>query len=173
VCCTTSTPAADLDIGLLFDERGPLKPIHGRAKIPAEMLTEDDVVNAVCHHLEARGWRIDGRCSTNERGVDVVASNPATGATLRVEAKGETSAKPHTKRFGRPFDSAQVSSHVANAFYTAAATPPGERAAMAFPDTRLHREHVGTIAGAVQRLSIALFWVGADRSVIVESPWPL
>jgi hypothetical protein len=137
------------------------------------MLTEDDVVDAVCRHLEQRGWRIQSRCGTNERGVDVVASHPASGISLRVEAKGETSAKAHTNRWGRPFDNAQVSDHVAKAFFTAASTPVNERAAMALPDTRLHREHVGRIAAAVQKLGIALMWVRPDHSVDVEAPWSL
>jgi Holliday junction resolvase-like predicted endonuclease len=83
------------------------------------MLTEDDVVEAVCQHLQASGYRILSRCATTQRGEDIVAEHPS-GVTLRVEAKGETSSKSVTKRFGKPFDNAQANNHVAKAFYAAA-----------------------------------------------------
>jgi len=57
------------------------------------MLTENGVVDAVCRHLQQNGWHVNHRCTTNDRGVDVIATHPASGAVLRVEAKGQTSAK--------------------------------------------------------------------------------
>ena len=68
-------------------------------------LTENDVVDAVCSELRARGWTIESRASTTERGVDVVARGPKR-AVLRVEAKGATSSKASTARHGHPFSSA-------------------------------------------------------------------
>ena len=35
------------------------------------MLTENDVVNAVCSELKRHGWVIESRCSTIEKGPDV------------------------------------------------------------------------------------------------------
>ena len=81
------------------------------------MLTENDVVDAVCEHLIQNGFTIQNQLTTRERGIDIVALNPATGAETLIEAKGETSSKGHTKRFGKPFHSAQVKVHVAEAFY--------------------------------------------------------
>lgn len=136
------------------------------------MLTEDDVVEAVCRHLETGGYRIVSRCTTSDRGEDIVAEHPSSGVTLRGEAKGETSNKPATARVGKPFDGGQVQHHVAKAFYTAAAMLDGEggRACVAFPDTPLHREYLGRIRAAIHRLDISvLFWVRADRTVTIES----
>jgi hypothetical protein len=136
------------------------------------MLTEDDVVEAVCRHLGRVGYRIDQRCTTNDRGVDIVAAHPS-GVTLRVEAKGETSNHPESNRFGKPFSSSQVSDHVANALYAAAATlgahsSDKDRVGMAFPDTRLHREYVRRVERATQTLRIVVFWVDTHLSVSVE-----
>jgi hypothetical protein len=134
------------------------------------MLTEDDVIEAVCSHLERSGYRIVQRCATTQRGEDIVAVH-SSGVTLRIEAKGQTSNRPASRRFGKPFDNAQCHNHVAGAFYAAAAMRDahGERVGLAFPDTKLHREHAARVKGALQQLAVAVFWVSADRSVAVES----
>jgi hypothetical protein len=139
------------------------------------MLYEDDVVEAVCGYLTRSGYRIVNRCTTKQRGTDIVAEHLSSKSILRVEAKGETSNDSASKRFGKPFDNAQVHSHVADAFHAAAAMldSDGSRVAMAFPDTALHRRHVGRIGEAIRRLEVAVFWVGANRGVTVESARPL
>jgi Holliday junction resolvase-like predicted endonuclease len=130
------------------------------------MMTEDDVVEAVCRYLQRNQYRIVRRCTTNDHGEDIVAAH-SSGITLRIEAKGETSNDSTSKRFGRPFDNSQVETHVAKAFYTAAATLNSDRGrvGVAFPETRLHRKHVGRISAAVQKLGIAVFWVDAEGAV--------
>jgi hypothetical protein len=139
------------------------------------MLSEDDVVSSVCDYLKQNGYRVVSSCTTKQQGVDIIAEHLASKSTLRVEAKGETSNDPSSKRFGKPFDNAQVSSHVAGAFYAASAMLNSDRqkVAMAFPSTELHRRHVSRIAEAIRRLEIVVFWVKADRSVSVESTHPL
>ena len=71
------------------------------------MLTEDDVVEAVCGFLAGNGYRIVTRCNTTQRGEDIVAVSDATGVTLRIEAKGETSNLSSSSRYGKAFSSAQ------------------------------------------------------------------
>jgi Holliday junction resolvase-like predicted endonuclease len=53
----------------------------------AAMTSEDEVVAAVCRHLERGGYEILQRCRTSERGIDIVARSPA-GDVVHVEAKG-------------------------------------------------------------------------------------
>jgi Holliday junction resolvase-like predicted endonuclease len=127
------------------------------------MLSENDVVEAVCRYLESEGYRIVSRCSTKQHGEDIVAEHAQSGVTLRVEAKGETCDLPSSKRYGKPFNSAQCRDHVANAFYTAGAMltkypDDKNRFAMAFADTPLHRTYfsriVCTIAVATVRLTV-------------------
>jgi len=73
------------------------------------MLTENDVIQAVSLHLKSEGYRIDKVCSTSsERGVDIVATHPKTGKRLLVEAKGATSSKDGTARFGKVFNRGQA-----------------------------------------------------------------
>jgi hypothetical protein len=88
---------------------------------------------------------------------------------LHVEAKGETSKAPTSRRFGKPFNSNQVHSHVAGAFHAAAAMLDSGRVAMAFPDTPPHRRQVERIGEAIRRLDMAVFWVRADGGVTVET----
>jgi hypothetical protein len=141
------------------------------------VITENDVIEAVCRHLEQNSYQIIKRCSTAQKGEDIVAEHVSSGITIRIEAKGETSDLPSSKRFGKPFSRSQCQVHVANAFYTAAAmleahASPNERVGVAFPDSSLHRKYLGRVKTVLQKLGIAVFWVEID-DVNVESPWPL
>lgn len=66
------------------------------------MLTEGAVINLLCEHLVADGWKVVSRAMPDQRGTDVVATR--AGVRLEVEAKGEGSSKAHTARFGKPFN---------------------------------------------------------------------
>jgi len=134
------------------------------------VLDENDIIEAVCQHLEQRGFVIRSRLSTSERGVDIVAVHRDTGEELLVEAKGGTSSKPSSKRFGGPFTQAQAKVHVAEAFYQVATklsddTLPARRVAMAFPATPVHSRLVEAIDVARRRLGVEVFFVDEDRRV--------
>jgi Holliday junction resolvase-like predicted endonuclease len=134
------------------------------------MLTENEVVDSVCHFLEAAGYKILTRASTSERGIDIVARLPESSGRLLIEAKGETSSKSRTAGFGRPFDSAQVKVHVAEAFYAAACLhathhSSGDSAGIALPDTPRHHELLNRIRPVIDSLGIAVYFVQRDRSV--------
>jgi hypothetical protein len=58
------------------------------------VLTEDAVINLLCEHLTADGWKIVSKALPDQRGTDVVATR--AGVRLEVEAKGEGSSKAHT-----------------------------------------------------------------------------
>jgi len=148
---------------------------RSRQKRAPMMLYEDDVVEAVCEYLKQSGYRIVSHCTSKQRGIDIVAEHVSSNSLLRVEAKGETSKDSTRKRFGKPFDNAQVHSHVAGAFFAAAAMldGTGARVALAFPDTPLHRRHVSRIGEAIRRLEIAVFWIDANRGITIESARPL
>ena len=132
------------------------------------MLTEDDVVDAVCIYLEFNGWTIIRRAATTERGDDIVARR-GTDPDLLVEAKGETSNRAGSVRNGKAFDSSQCRDHVANAFYSAAALISRGQPAIALPDTTRHRKYVDKLGRALEVLGIWVFWVGTDRSVCCTS----
>jgi hypothetical protein len=44
-----------------------------------------------------------------------------------------------------------------------------DEAAMALPDTGLHRRHVKKIEAAIEKLGMRVLWVQPDLSVV---PWP-
>jgi hypothetical protein len=134
------------------------------------MLTENDVVDAVCDYLEAAGYKILMRATTSERRIDIVARLPEGSGRLLIEAKGETSSKSKTAGFGRPFDSAQTKVHVAEAFYAAACLhaahhSSSDSAGIALPDTPRHRELLNRIKPVIDSLGIVVYFVQRDRSV--------
>lgn len=131
------------------------------------MLTEDDVVDAVCRGLEGGGWRIDQRLTTRQTGVDIIATRD--GRSVFVEAKGETSSKDHTNRYGKPFNLGQARSHVARALLTTAAVVArGDCGVIALPDNAVHRTVVGPIRPSLDQLGIVVAWVAADRVASFE-----
>jgi Holliday junction resolvase-like predicted endonuclease len=136
------------------------------------MLPEEDVIAAVCEYLSRQGYRIDQQCRTTRHGIDIIATQPASGVTIRIEAKGQTSNRPGSRRFGKGFNRGQSRIHVAAALYTAIATNdahlPNDRVGIAFPSTTHHREFISRIRSSLRTLGIAVFWVDADRRVVVD-----
>jgi len=51
------------------------------------VLTENDIVDATAAHLASVGYDIESKCSTGQRGVDIIAVHRQTGRRLLVEAK--------------------------------------------------------------------------------------
>lgn len=119
------------------------------------MLTENEIIEALAEHLRQDGYRIDKQLTTLEQGIDIDAVHLATGRRLLVEAKGGTSSKDGTARFGKPFSPNQAKSHVAVAFYCAAKmlqayASEAVQVALAFPDDNNHRRFVGSISTSLR-----------------------
>jgi hypothetical protein len=138
------------------------------------MLTENEVISAVCDHLAANGFKIVRTAKTTERGIDIVAQRPNGSGRLLIEAKGETSADPRTKRFGQPFKSEQIRVHVAEALYAGVrshveSSRNGDSVALAFPNTDLHRRYWKPIKPILDLLKITTYFVQQDRSVLTEN----
>jgi hypothetical protein len=134
------------------------------------VLTENDVVKAVARHLRNGGYRVDKELSTRERGVDIDAVHSATGRRLLVEAKGATSSKVATARFGKGFTRNQDRTHVSVGLYCVAKlqqqhSAQGARVALAFPNDLSHRRLVDDIRAAVDVLGITIFFVDGARKV--------
>jgi hypothetical protein len=137
------------------------------------MLTEDDVVDAVCGLLTAHGYVIVRRALATQHGDDIVAEKDS--ARLVIEAKGAGSSKEGTARFGRSFSSGQVFSHVAKAVLKAlrVVAAGGSRAGVAFPDDAVHRREVAQVSAALRELGVAVFWVAESGEIEVDTPWTL
>ena len=134
------------------------------------MFNENDVVAIVERYLRKSGWTIVAARGTDQRGPDIEAAHSTSGRLLYVEAKGETSARRGSRRFGKPFNRSQVRDHVANAFYAAAKVRSRQRtrlrplSAIALPRNPPHEDLVTAIAGALVRLGIAVLWVEPHKA---------
>lgn len=137
------------------------------------MLTENDVIEAVCTYLSNRGCMIRQRRSTKEKGVDILAFEVPTGREWHIEAKGETSSDSASERFGQPFSSSQIFSHVSKALFKAASAWSSSNngrhyaIAIAFPDTVCHRKHVQQILPALRHLNVSVLFVDSFKTVEV------
>jgi hypothetical protein len=111
------------------------------------MLFESNVIDATCIKLESFGYTIEQKLTTSQHGDDIIAARSADRPRkVFVEAKGETSSRQKSERYGTPFDSAQVGVHVAEAFYKAALVLSRKMdmdleivSAIALPSTKSHR----------------------------------
>jgi hypothetical protein len=144
------------------------------------VLYEDDVVDAVCRYLEHNDYVIRQSLTSMQRGHDIIADKRGDPtSTLYVEAKGEGSSKAATARYGSSFNSGQVFDHVAKAVLKALrvaswdTTGPQSRAGIALPENAAHVQQVEMVGRALRNVEIAVFWVAQDKSVRVESPWPI
>ncbi len=144
------------------------------------MLLEFDVIDAVCAKLKAEGYQIHQQLQTSQHGDDIIAVKQM-GFTreLHIEAKGETSSRKNSQRYGKPFESADMRIHVAEALYKVAEILSKRhdgieiRVGIALPDSQIHRALVKKIEPVLNQLEVAFFWVQKDCTVHVESNWML
>ncbi|MFT3763638.1 MAG: hypothetical protein QM761_13735 [Pseudoxanthomonas sp.] len=138
------------------------------------MLYESQVVQAVAAWLASRGYEVHQALAESDRGDDIVATAPDLSHRLFVEAKGESSSKPGTARYGKVFSHNQVKTHIGVAFYRAAQMLDNQcdlpvTVAIALPDNHDHRRVIGRIRSALARLEISVFWVARDLTVSLEA----
>jgi hypothetical protein len=140
------------------------------------MLYEKDVIDAVCDYLQQAGYTITQRLGPKQHGDDIIANGGPKNQEVYVEAKGETSSNPESKRYGKQFDPAQCRDHVAAALYKAATalqkTPPSvkRRVGIALPDTPCHRRLIEQIEQILNRLEIAVIWVDPGKKIVLSGP---
>lgn len=137
------------------------------------MLTEDQVVDAVCRMLVDHGYAIVTRAVVTQHGHDIVGLKDAT--KIIIEAKGAGSSKMGTARFGKEFTRNQVFDHVAKAVLKAmrVVSSSDGRAAVALPDDANHRREIDQVAEALHGANIGVFWVSNLGEVRLEAPWSL
>ena len=140
------------------------------------MLYESDIIRVVCRFLKSQGYEIIQQLTENQKGDDIIAVLPDGSKKIYIEAKGETSSKKSTARFGKPFDRSQVQDHVANAFFKAAQrlrsdNNPSIRSGVALPKTRHHIDMVKQIELAIKILQIEIFWVTSEGILELAGNW--
>jgi hypothetical protein len=134
------------------------------------MLDENDVVESVCCHLVKNGYVIVQKRSTIQRGTDIIAKKQSSSERLHIEAKGATSSRNGSARFGKTYSPTQVFDRVAKGFYTvckimSSEENVGNKFALAVPDTQLFRKHIAAVKPAATRLGIGILLVSEKRAV--------
>jgi len=133
-------------------------------------MDENAVVNVTCRRLESQGFMILQRCSTSERGIDIIAEDVFTGCKLLVEAKGGTSSKESSVSFGIPYNSNKVRHQVAMGVFTCiklrAEYPDRSNygVMLAVPDSPLFRFYLEPVLTELRRIDIeAIFVTESDE----------
>lgn len=136
------------------------------------MLTENDVVAAVCNKLGEMEFEIQQALHTSEKGVDIIASKD--GFTLFIEAKDETSATKTSSRYGKPFNNNQIKNHIGKALLTVSRIITENRenkqigVEIALPNNEGHRKIIRDIEYALKKLGVYVFWVKDNQEVEVN-----
>lgn len=131
------------------------------------MLFENDVIDSVIQYLKKKGFNIRSSSDTYSHGIDIVAEKD--GRMMYVEAKGQTSSKPHTKRYGLEFNRNQKMDHVSKAIYSALKTKnqySDSLVAIALPADEVHSELVTAVLPSLKQVGVQVFLVAQDGVVI-------
>src|SRR5271154_3315929 len=136
-------------------------------------MNENDVIAELKKYLHGENYKLISECSTTMQGKDLVMSKDSQ--EIWIEAKGKTSARETSSRFGLGFNDAQCHDHFSRAFFKACemrdeAKRSGKdvRIAMAFAHTKHYQKYCDRTNGTRKELGIGLFWIKENR--IVEEP---
>lgn len=136
------------------------------------MLTENDVVTAVCKKLEDMGFDIEQALHTSEKGIDIIAVKD--GYTLFIETKGETSATQSSNRYGKPFNQNQIKNHIGKALLAVSRLLTSNQGsiavgvAIALPDNEGHKRVISEIEYALKKLGVLVIWVKDINTVEIN-----
>lgn len=134
------------------------------------MLDENKIVEILAQHLSKQGYEIKQQLSTKQKGIDVIAVKD--NECLMIEAKGETSSKEGSNRFGKPYTASQVFDRVAKGVYTAIKTAEESRvneiSCLAFPDSKLFREYLSSVNNSLSKLGVVVFVVSQKEVFKLE-----
>lgn len=128
-------------------------------------MDENDVIDLVCARLVSQGYEITQRLTTVERGVDVIARNRTNEHRYFVEAKGGTSSREGSNRFGNPYTQSQVFDRVAKGVFTClelrAKHPDRERnhILLALPDARWFRSYMTAVIAQLRDAGIDVWFI--------------
>jgi hypothetical protein len=140
-------------------------------------LNEDQVVDAVCVFLERNSVAVEQRCTTKQKGTDIIGRRRGSVRTLLIEAKGGTSTDPSSKKYGEDYVPKKVYDVVAKAFYAGVCLRcdprhEGDEVALAFPLTDQFLRYVKPLEPARTKMNIGLFLVSPDRTVSCRGVLP-
>jgi len=130
------------------------------------MLWEDEVIEYTIQYLKSKGYKIRSSSDVYSRGTDIVAEKD--GVRLYVEAKGQTSSKPGTRRFGKEFNRNQKTDHVSKAIYSALKSKnqhANSHVGIALPADEIHIELIEAVWPSLKQLNISVFLVSESGKI--------
>ena len=131
------------------------------------MLTENDVVDAVCSYLSHMDYVINQKLTTTQTGIDIIATN-SRGIKCYVEAKGATSSKRESSKFGKEFSLSQVKVHIGVALVAAFKVVnqfPNSESLIALPNNSTHKSLIDKMRFPINNSGVGVLLVGTDGSV--------
>jgi hypothetical protein len=131
------------------------------------MLTENDVVLAVSLFLKSEGYSIEQALNTSQQGIDIEATS-SNGTRCFVEAKGATSSKEGSKRYGQEFNNNQIKTHIGMALLKSFQTlhqHPSSEVIIALPGNAGHRKVLDSMLTPIKNSGIKVFLINGNTAV--------
>jgi hypothetical protein len=131
----------------------------------ANMLCENCVSKAIRDWLPKQGFVVEGFCTTVQQGVDIRARSEIDAEIVwHIEAKGGTSTRIGSPRYGRPFTQSQLIDRAMKGVYTALQLSDTRglaecRVSLGFPEVPTLRRYIGAVEKALGILDISVLWV--------------
>jgi hypothetical protein len=139
-------------------------------------MNENDVIAELKKHLQSQNYTLVSECSTTMQGKDLVMKK--SNHEIWIEAKGKTSSRELSSRYGLDFNDAQCHDHFSRAFFKACEmrdetkrSGRNIRIAMAFAHTKHYQKYCDRTNDTRKELGIGLFWV-KETGVVEESRTP-
>ena len=135
------------------------------------MLDETDVIEAIALDLLKRGFFILRKTREDHNDVDIVASWPETGAKILISAAGVSGSKAGRGRLEASYTESQIFYSISRAVRSALLMKgdlkfkPGDRLALAFPDTPGFREQLTAQKPVLDSFGIEVSLVSEDKKV--------
>lgn len=127
-------------------------------------MDENAVVEATCKILITSGCEIIRRCSTIQRGIDIIARRESSGEEFFIEAKGGTSSRTESSRYGKPYTQSQVFDRAAKGVFTCIElrtkypNHSKQHIVLAVPDTRWFRSYLEPILLQLQTVGVQVWF---------------
>jgi hypothetical protein len=134
-------------------------------------MDENWIVARVCAYFEDRGYVVTQRRHTTEHGIDIIAVDQRSGHTTYVEAKGGTSSRDGSARFGKPYTQTQVFDRVSKGVYTGLALRAefsdriSSDVVLAFPDSKHFRRYLEPVRNQLADAGLHILLVNQKAEV--------
>ena len=135
------------------------------------MLNETDVIGAVSLDFLQRGYSILEKCTVDSNDVDIVASWPESGAKMFISAVGVPRSSAGKEEPEASCTESQIFYCISRAIIGAMGMKdsckfsPGDRLALAFPDTPGFREQLRAQEPFLNSFGVEVFLVNEEKKI--------